>query len=730
MSDAFPDTSESGTRRDPRRIEDDQVAIVCVSCEQPNPREHRYCRCCGSTLWKECPQCQTPRPMDEVFCANCGANMASAEQQRLDACQQQLQDVQTLVERGELYQAIRTLSTLARLDHPKLQEIRSTSEELLPKIKAQCDKHEQQATVHRGRARVLLEENRFREALTELNKIPAPFQGQEARELLDATNTRVKTIDRLRQRLLQPKGISFSDRMTAIRQLLEVDSHNPQVQRWASQIGDYVIREARDHIRSHRYDKASELSRSLPDSLKTEELRRLARHARELEYLESVLALAPTVDKVTLKAAERLIRLDKSNHQARAALEQLRERRGAASAAHNGVEWVSCPSRTHIGPPVSNSSVPRRMQFASPEVEIRFRKSPGRFYVACGLALQAIDRSAVSLNLIPPAKRRVRGLLRAGRRDRPANSGWGLDLSNSGLKAIQLTTDDTDQVRISECYHFEHSRDLGYVAADSRNAVLLESLRDFTQQHVVVPTERLAVQWPGIQSLVRWVTVPHVDGRKWKEMVRREVQHQIPFPLPDVFWDTSLLADANENGKSKQLILLAAKLTDCSERVELIQQCGLSAQIMQCDAVALHNFMHFEMLQGTGDSDGARPDAHQGIAAIDVGSDATEIVFSFPHFVWFRACRPADDDLRTAISQRFKVTREVAEQVKRDPTKVKRMSELYDEASIVFDKLVGQFGSVERDLTNKVPNGVIRQVLVTGGGSQTPGLLQYLRYGR
>jgi Tfp pilus assembly PilM family ATPase len=114
---------------------------------------------------------------------------------------------------------------------------------------------------------------------------------------------------------------------------------------------------------------------------------------------------------------------------------------------------------------------------------------------------------------------------------------------------------------------------------------------------------------------------------------------------------------------------------------------------------------------------------------MDTGSEATNLLFSFPDFLWFRATMLGGDDLVTALARRFKVTHDVAERVKLEPHRVKRLGELYEESSLVYRKLTSQFESAMSELRRAAPRKNPRQLVISGGAALSFGLLRYLRYG-
>ena len=129
---------------------DDQGVISCLKCSLSNPRGHRFCRQCGSTLWKNCPQCSSERPIDEAFCAACGADIKSVEQQLIESQKERFANVQKMIDRLDFNEAVRHTRLLAGENHPGLEEIRVQAERLLPAVTAERDRFAERATEQLG----------------------------------------------------------------------------------------------------------------------------------------------------------------------------------------------------------------------------------------------------------------------------------------------------------------------------------------------------------------------------------------------------------------------------------------------------------------------------------------------------------------------------------------------------------------------------------------------------
>ena len=154
--------------------------------------------------------------------------MDSAEQQSIETAKRQLAEAHEMIALLQLNDALRNLNYLANQNHPGLEEIRTAAQHLIPEVTAQRDEYAQRATVHMGRAEIMLKELQFSQAITELNKIPAPLRDRSAQQLLEQAVSACEEIEQLKQQIAARDGIVFRDRMTAIQRLQELQPHDPQ----------------------------------------------------------------------------------------------------------------------------------------------------------------------------------------------------------------------------------------------------------------------------------------------------------------------------------------------------------------------------------------------------------------------------------------------------------------------------------------------------------------------
>ncbi len=488
-------------------------AIVCAKCERSNPPSHRFCQQCGSILWQKCADCSAERPIDEAFCAACGADIQSAARQLVELQRRRLADAHEMIERLELNEAIHSLQYLTRQHHPSLEEITAAAEQLLPEVVAQREEHLERARSQAGQARILLDERKPREAMDVLKRIPVSLREQGVRQQLDEAQQVLHEIEQLNQVLTQRDGPTLLERMAAIDRLLELDPHCPDLQRWSNRIHDHLLSAANAKVKAHRFDDAHDLLGALPDKLHSEQSRKLPALRRRAR------APGPRAGNGSHGgcgqpgggSAPRKRRAHRRTDPGAAPENDRPVSHGPAdrSARHLG----SLPGRD-VGGRAGRSLPDAPAAALRPSARTLLQQRPGSFLVACGLALQALGQGDVQTNLLPNEKRGLMDLLKSPLRERPAESGWGIDLGTTGLKAVRLAVED-GQVQITHSFYQAHRLPTNHPdAVGVVQSLLRESLEAFLAEHTIEDTARVATQWPAIFSLTRFLTVPRIEGKK------------------------------------------------------------------------------------------------------------------------------------------------------------------------------------------------------------------------
>ena len=197
---------------------------------------------------------------------------------------------------------------------------------MISEVTGERDRRLARNAIHVGRAKVLLDEIRYQEAVQELQQIPPPLRDETVTDLLTRAESVCQEIADLKQQIRRPDGVPFAQRMLQIERLLELQPGDAQVRRWATQIHDHLLETSRRKLKQRQYRESLDLLHKLPLCAQSESSQKLLRQVTELEYLDSELRLAPTVTSVTMDAAKRLIRIDEGHPTARQALQEMMRR--------------------------------------------------------------------------------------------------------------------------------------------------------------------------------------------------------------------------------------------------------------------------------------------------------------------------------------------------------------------------------------------------------------------
>ncbi|MEX0818043.1 MAG: pilus assembly protein PilM, partial [Pirellulaceae bacterium] len=320
-----------------------------------------------------------------------------------------------------------------------------------------------------------------------------------------------------------------------------------------------------------------------------------------------------------------------------------------------------------------------------------------------------------------------------GKRKETTKRAWGIDVGESSLKVVRMVAGPGDAGPVVDgCDLFPHRISLSRPeAVASRNRILTESLSAFLAKYPLEKSDRICVGFPGHKILGRSFQLPAVAPKRLEEMVRFEAQTRIPIPLDETAWSyqsfTTPTSDASAANSSRlaNTLLIAAKQRVLQELRIAFDEVQMPLHIVQSDALALFNFAVYE---GLGQLVRAPDGESSPIALLDVGTVATNIVIVSGERPWSRSFRRGGDDFTNAAVERLNLTIDQAEQVKFKPTRVPRLSELYDAFDPMFARLTDE---IQRSLESfhQETDQRVSRLLGVGGGFRLHGLLKYLRNG-
>jgi type IV pilus assembly protein PilM len=716
------------------------TVLCCPQCRHENLPQQNYCAQCGAALWEPCLRCGESCAAGESYCGACGARLNDLAAEQVERLQADCRRAAEMASAFRFEEAIALLGRAGKHDHPRLAAHAARARALLGQLTAERQRQRIAAEEACRHARQRLAAFDYDGAAGALENVPLPLQDEEMRQLRTQVAERRREIDVLSEELRNAVGQKrLLELPPRIELLLALKPDHPYARSVAAKVQKKFVAAAKKMRAEHRYDQALRLLDQISVWAEGSEFQQLRREAAESAWLARDLRNAPVVDNTLVTVAERLQQLAPDDARTIRLCHELqrRSRHAKGGQQQQPLPWARPPEQTPLGIPVEWLAGFRRVTYAEALDRSALRLHPGRFAIACGLALAGIKQAALRINLLPAPQRgmlrRVKSLMR--RKSPP--SAWGIDVGTSSLKAIKLAWNEAkQQAAIQSALLIEHAKVLNHAVSEAEEEKLVgETLKAFLDRQEIT-TERVCVSLPGRVALSRQIDLPPVNLAKASKLVQFEAPHHFPFPLEQLAWDFQLLdrpADLDRGRETSgekgcRALLIAAKRTTTQHFVDAFQRLDMRVDVLQTDFVALHNFLAHDYFAVPGDPSSS--EAFPVVLALDIGCDVTNIVVSSPNSLWFRSCGVAGHSFTRALVKEFNLSIAQAEQQKRAPESAERLSDLYEALSPVFDDLLKEVQQALGIYAEVRPERPAERAVGLGGGFCLHGMLRHLLCGR
>lgn len=299
----------------------------------------------------------------------------------------------------------------------------------------------------------------------------------------------------------------------------------------------------------------------------------------------------------------------------------------------------------------------------------------------------------------------------------------GLDIGSYAVRAVELTVGGAQPVleRFAQvslppgAVRGGEVADPGAVGSALRR---LWSEGGFRGKRVVVGVANQRV-------VVRQADMPQMSEGDLEAALRFEAQELIPIPIEDAILDFQIVGDtvAHDGSPRTQVLLAAAQRDMVRSHLAAVEAAGLAAAAVDVVPFALVRSLTLgaPMFEGDGSAE----------AIVCIGGGVTNVVVhehGVPRFV--RVLLVGGNDITDAIARDLNVDIDMAEDLKR-----RAAPGAPDEAPARAAQVVsGRLGPLVDEIRGSLDyylaqaqSAPISRVLVTGGGSRTPGLMERLQ---
>ncbi|HEV7564862.1 MAG TPA: type IV pilus assembly protein PilM [Microbacteriaceae bacterium] len=301
-----------------------------------------------------------------------------------------------------------------------------------------------------------------------------------------------------------------------------------------------------------------------------------------------------------------------------------------------------------------------------------------------------------------------------------ASSVVGVDISGTSLRAVELSGASKPQptlLRFHEVSLPEGAVSRGEVLeAHTVGAALklLWSEGGFKSKNVVLGIGNQRV-------LARDLSVPRATLKHIRESLPFQVQDMLPVPVADALLDFYPISESEgDSGPVINGLLIAAVKDAVLGNVSAVQDAGLTTVEVDLIPFALSRVLISRAhLPGT-------------VALVDVGSNTTTVVIAVdgvPQFV--RIIPAGGDDLTQALKSGLEIGTDEAERLKRTLGLATQVASVEEHRAVeivyaVTSELLSSLRNTLSYFSNTRPQEPVRQIVLTGGGTQLIGFAKAL----
>jgi hypothetical protein len=140
--------------------------------------------------------------------------------------------------------------------------------------------------------------------------------------------------------------------------------------------------------------------------------------------------------------------------------------------------------------------------------------------------------------------------------------------------------------------------------------------------------------------LVKFASLPALDGARVDQIVEFEAQQQVPYPINEVVWGYQLMGEPGD--VEVEVALAAIKSDELTEIDNMVLAAGLNSNGAEFSPAALYNALRFNY-----------SDVEETTLLIDIGARTTDMIFMEGGKLFIRTVKIGGADISRAIAKEF-----------------------------------------------------------------------------
>ncbi|MDY6988045.1 MAG: type IV pilus assembly protein PilM [Thermodesulfobacteriota bacterium] len=232
-----------------------------------------------------------------------------------------------------------------------------------------------------------------------------------------------------------------------------------------------------------------------------------------------------------------------------------------------------------------------------------------------------------------------------------------------------------------------------------------------------IKTDNVATSISGYSVIIERIVVGSMSDEELHDRIQYEAEQYIPFDVEDVNIDFEILGDHETNPSQMNVMLVAAKKEVINEYVEVLEMANLNPCVIDVDVFALERVFEEGYLE-----------EEKSVALVDIGANKLNVnILKNNVSAFTRDVAVGGEEISREIAANLECSFEEAEEIKLGHGADKMSREDYQKTVTSFiSKWCREIRRVIDFYYSTSPDEDIKQILLSGGATQTPGFFEHL----
>ena len=231
---------------------------------------------------------------------------------------------------------------------------------------------------------------------------------------------------------------------------------------------------------------------------------------------------------------------------------------------------------------------------------------------------------------------------------------------NIGAATVELAEYEADSRGALTLLNYGTAHLAAPLDGGNAGTILSPALLEIVRETGIRPGP-VAVAIPGQLAFQRFSAIPMAGGaEKFEQMVRYEIEQNIPFPIDEMVCDRQIVGDTPDGDKS--VLIVAAKIDQVEALTDAIAGAGFRVELVDVAPLALVNLVRHN--QTPQPRNPATPQPDECVVILDIGAKTTSLVIAEGERIYNRAIPVAGNAITKEVAAALGCSTEEAEQLK------------------------------------------------------------------